>query len=484
MNEIAETRQGKVQGKLKNDVLLFAGIPYAAPPVGELRFKAPVAHAPWADVRSTIKFGKPAPQLATGGMTSAVPVDWDEDCLFLNVQTPALDDGNRPVLVWIHGGGFRTGQGAIPWYDGAQFVRNGNIVVVSINYRMGALGFADLSRFGSEYETSGANGILDQVFALEWVKDNIRSFGGDPENVTIAGESAGAFSVCSLIASPRSTGLFKRAISQSGSAQHALTKDAAGLVTDAFLKVAGCVNPEELQQLPVEEILQHQTTLDTEFLSSDDLNLVSPFYPAAGNSVLPDLPIELIRNGHGANVDLLIGTNKDESTLFIMNKVSDEKYESDAARFGAGPALVETYNRNHPNASATERAVQLGTDFTFRIPSIRVCEARSEMNCSDWMYRFDWESRNGSLKATHALEIPFAFDNLGKSGVGVFLGPGDIPQNVADKMHQCWINFIVDGDPGWPKYTTDDRINMRFDTESEAVTDPDTAIRSVWEGIR
>ncbi len=119
MNEIAETRQGKVQGKLKNDVLLFAGIPYAAPPVGERRFKAPAAHAPWAEVRSTTKFGKPAPQLATGGMTSAVPVDWDEDCLFLNVQTPALDDGNRPVLVWIHGGGFRTGQGAIPWYDGA-----------------------------------------------------------------------------------------------------------------------------------------------------------------------------------------------------------------------------------------------------------------------------------------------------------------------------------------------------------------------------
>lgn len=484
MNEIVETRQGKLQGKFKNDVMLFAGIPYAAPPVGERRFKAPIAHAPWADVRSATKFGKPAPQLATGGMTSAAPVDWDEDCLVLNVQTPALDDGNRPVLVWIHGGGFRTGQGAIPWYDGAQFVRNGNIVVVSINYRMGALGFADLSRFGGEYETSGANGILDQLFALEWVKDNIRSFGGDPESVTIAGESAGAFSVCSLIASPRAPGLFKRAISQSGSAQHALTKDAAELVTDSFLELAGCKNPEELQQVPVEEILQHQTTLDGQFFGSDDLNHVSPFYPAVGNSVLPGLPIDLIREGAGANVDLLIGTNKDESTLFIMNAVSDEKYQKDAARFGAGSALVETYNGNHPDASATERAVQLGTDFTFRIPSIRVCEARSKMTCNDWMYRFDWESRNGALKATHALEIPFTFDNLGKSGVGVFLGPGDIPQNVADKMHQCWIDFIVDGDPGWPKYEMADRINMRFDTESEVVTDPDASMRPVWEGIR
>jgi len=484
MNMIAETTQGQVQGKSKNDVLLFAGIPYAAPPTGERRFKAPEAHESWSGIRDATRFGKPAPQLATGGMTNSVPVDWDEDCLFLNVQTPAPDDGNRPVLFWIHGGGFRTGQGAIPWYDGTQFVRNGNLVVVSINYRMGALGFADLSRFGPEYETSGVNGILDQLFALQWVKDNIRNFGGDPDNVTIAGESAGAFSVCTLLASPRSPGLFKRAISQSGSAQHALTREGAELVTDALLEVSGCSTVAALQKLSAEEILQHQTSLDAQFQNADALNQVAPFYPAAGNSVLPDLPINLIRAGAGAEVDLLIGTNKDENSLFIMKSVSEEKYQSDAERYGAGPALVETYNRNYPDATATERAIQMGTDFTFRIPSLRVCEARSSGSGNDWMYRFDWESRNGSLKATHALEVPFVFDNLGKSGVGVFLGPGEIPQNVADKMHQSWIDFIVDGDPGWPKYTAEERINMRFDTDSELVTDPDAAVQDVWEGIR
>jgi len=484
VNKIADTKQGQVEGKIKNDVLLFAGIPYAAPPTGERRFKAPIAHEPWSDVRSATRFGKPAPQVATGGMTNSVPVAWDEDCLTLNVQTPAVDDGNRPVLFWIHGGAFRTGQGAIPWYDGTQFVRNGNMVVVSINYRLGALGFTDLSRFGPEYETSGVNGLLDQIFALQWVKDNIRSFGGDPDNVTIAGESAGAFSVCSLLASPLSLGLFKRAISQSGSAQHALSNEAANLVTDALLEASHCASVEELQALSVDELLKYQELMDGQFLNSPELNHVSPFYPATGNSVLPVIPLESIKNGTGADVDLLIGTNKDESSLFIMKSVSEEKYQRDAKRFSAGAALVETYDRNCPGTTPTERAIQMGTDFTFRIPSLRICEARESQHANSWMYRFDWESRSGSLKATHALEVPFTFDNLGKSGVGIFLGPGDIPQGVADVMHQSWINFIVDGDPGWPKYSIDSRINMKFDTESGPVADPDAGIRDVWEGIR
>ena len=484
MNMIAETKQGQVQGKIKQDVLLFAGIPFAASPTGERRFKSPVAHEPWAGVRSATRFGKPAPQLTTGGMTDSVPVAWDEDCLYLNVQTPAVDEGNRPVLFWIHGGGFRTGQGAIPWYDGTQFVRNGNIVVVSINYRLGALGFTDLSRFGPEFETSGVNGILDQIFALQWVRDNIRNFGGNPDNVTIAGESAGAFSVCSLLASPLAEGLFKRAISQSGSAQHALTAEAANLVTDAFIEESGCNSIEQLQALAVDDLLKYQGKIDQQFQNSSALNQVAPFYPAIGNSVLPALPLDCIKQGAGAAVDLLIGTNKDENSLFVLDSVSEDKYQRGADRFGGGAALVETYDRTYPNATATERAIQMGTDFTFRIPSLRVCEARATAQTNSWMYRFDWESRTGSLKATHALEVPFTFDNLGKSGVGMFLGPGEIPQGVADIMHQSWINFIVDGDPGWPQYTLDSRINMKFDTASETVSDPDSSIRHVWEGIR
>ena len=208
---IAETSCGRVQGREKDGVLLFAGLPYAAPPIGARRFRAAAPHEGWSDVRDARRFGPAAPQIATGGMTDPAPVRWDEDCLTLNVQTPALDDAGRPVLVWIHGGGYRSGQGAVPWYNGARFAANGDIVAVTINYRLGALGFTDLSRFGAEFATSGLNGILDQITALEWVRDNIAGFGGDPAKVTIAGESAGGFSVGTLLGSPRAEGLFRRA---------------------------------------------------------------------------------------------------------------------------------------------------------------------------------------------------------------------------------------------------------------------------------
>ena len=199
---IAQTAQGAVQGREKDSVLLFAGIPYAAPPVDNLRFRAAQPHESWSSVRPALKFGPAAPQIASGGMTDSASVRWSEDCLTLNIATPALDDRARPVLVWIHGGGYRTDQGAIPWYNGSSFALAGDIVVVSINYRLGALGFADLSRFGEAYETSGINGTLDQITALLWVRDNIGNFGGDPAKITIAGESAGGFSVCTLLGSP------------------------------------------------------------------------------------------------------------------------------------------------------------------------------------------------------------------------------------------------------------------------------------------
>ena len=214
MDVIAKTRSGALQGRAKDNVLLFAGIPYAAPPTSARRFRAAEPFEAWSGVRDARKFGPAAPQIAGGGMTDPVPVRWDEDCLTLNVQTPALDDGGRPVFVWIHGGGYRNGQGAVPWYNGARFAANGDIVAVTINYRLGALGFTDLKRFGAEFATSGVNGILDQITALEWVRDNIEGFGGDPAKVTIAGESAGGFSVATLLGSPRTDGLFRGVIAQ------------------------------------------------------------------------------------------------------------------------------------------------------------------------------------------------------------------------------------------------------------------------------
>ena len=486
MSTIAETTCGPVQGRVKDDVLLFAGIPYAAAPVGSRRFKKAIPHEPWSEVRAATRFGPAAPQVPSGGMTANAPVNWNEDCLFLNICTPALDSKKRPVMFWIHGGGYRTGQGAIPWYDGTSFATNGDIVVVSINYRMGAFGFTDLSRFGDEYATSGINGILDQIVALEWVRDNISNFGGDPGQVTIAGESAGGFAVGTLLGSERAQGLFHRAIPQSGAAHHTMSEAAGNRVSDLFLKEVGFETIEALQEMKADVILKAQGRIDVSVQRGDtDLGEKgSPFYPVTGNEILPISPLEAIRNGVGRNVDALTGTNKDEATLFIMSEVSEDKLKREINGYGGDESLLSAYSSNLSGASVTELSVELSTDFSFRIPSVRLAEARCSQAAKTWVYLFNWESRNPKLKATHALEIPFVFNNLGKAGVDAFIGKGSLPQSVADEMHSAWTGFIRDGDPGWQTYELDDRATMCFDEVSTVEMDPGQFRREAWEGIR
>ncbi len=486
MSSIAETMSGPVQGKVKNDILLFAGIPYAAAPVGGKRFRRAVAHEPWSEVRAATRFGPAAPQLPNGGMTANTPVNWNEDCLFLNICTPALDSSKRPVLFWIHGGGYRTGQGAIPWYDGTSFALNGDIVVVSINYRMGAFGFTDLSQFGDEYSTSGINGILDQIVALEWIRDNISNFGGDPDQVTIAGESAGGFAVGTLLGCERAQGLFHRAIPQSGAAHHTISAAAGRKVADLLLKEVKADSMEALQEFSAEDILKAQGKIDLSIqLGEESIGETgSPFYPVTGNEILPLSPIEAIRNGTGKNVDVLTGTNKDEATLFIMSDVPEARLKSEVEGYGGDESLLDAYRLNLPGASTTDLSISLSTDFTFRIPAIRFAEARCAHKAKTWVYLFNWESRNPKLKATHALEIPFVFNNLGKAGVDVFIGKGSLPQSVADTMHIAWTGFIRDGDPGWQTYELEDRATMAFDSVSAVELDPGRFRREAWEGIR
>ena len=490
---IAQTTLGAVKGREKDAALLFAGIPYAAPPIDNLRFRAALPHEPWSDARPALKFGPAAPQIATGGMTDAAPVRSSEDCLTLNISTPAVDAGKRPVLFWIHGGGYRTGQAAIPWYNGTRFALNGDIVVVSINYRLGALGFTDLSRFGKEYETSGINGILDQITALRWVRDNIENFGGDPAQVTIAGESAGGFSVCTLLGSPLAKGLFRAAISQSGGAHHTLPAAASNQVTDRFLAAleangnAG-TDALTLDALSTQDILAAQQSVSAE-LEKDTVAAygvaVAPFYPAEGTYVLPESPLQAIAGGLNSNVPVLTGTNRDETTLWGYGKVDDAKLTAMAQRLGAAP-MLSSYRACRPEADASELMIALTTDHMFRIPTIRLAEAREQHGAKTWMYFFCWASRafGGRLGATHALEIPFAFNNLDKAGVDVFLGEGPSPQSVADAMHAAWIEFIRSGDPGWQRYDSEDRATMCFDEPSTLQNDPYGAEREAWQGLR
>ncbi len=480
---ITSTQHGLVLGRQKKGVLLFNGIPYAEPPVGDRRFKRSVSPASWDDIRDATRFGPAAPQLPSGGMTDSVPVNWNEDCLFLNVCTPAIDQKKRPVLVWIHGGAYRSGQGAVPWYNGTSFALNGDIVVVSINYRLGALGFTDLSRFGDDYATSGINGICDQIKALEWVRDNISGFGGDPSKVTIAGESAGGFSVATLLGCEQAQGLFRRAIPQSGATHHTLTDDVGKVVADLLMDELGVESIDELKSASVLDILEAQARVDVRYNQMNIGNGVQAFYPVEQNEVLPMPLRESIRAGVGATVPVLIGTNKDENTLFVTEKMSSEKLRYQAKAYGR-ESLVEAYREMLPGATETELAIELGTDFTFKIPAIRLAEDRVARGADTWMYQFDWESRNAHLKATHALEIPFVFNTLTSSGVDAFIGEGELPQAVSDEMHGVWTSFIQGDEPGWPKYDLEKRTVKHFDNNSSLVDNGELPRLNAWEGIR
>jgi len=485
-----ETTNGPVTGRSKEGTYLFAGLPYAAPPLEQLRFKPPQPHTPWVEPLSALKFGPAAPQVSSGGLTDSAPIRYSEDCLTLNISTPACDDAKRAVLVWIHGGGYRTGQGSIPWYNGTQFNRNGDIVVVSINYRLGALGFTDLSHLGEEFELSGVCGTLDQIAALRWVKDNISAFGGDPQRVTLAGESAGGYSVATLLGCPSAQGLFHQAITQSGAAHSTLPKAAAEIVSQHFLEALGVDDALALETIGIEEILAAQNTtikaLERPAGVVNKLNTsVSAFYPNHGNKLLTESPLEAIKSGCGSKISVLTGTNKDETTLWGYGNVDEEKLARTAAAYGATEAL-DIYRQERSNSSLEDLMIALTTDYMFRVPALRMAEARIKHTNKTWLYLFSWPSRafNGRLKATHALEIPFAFDNLGRAGVAAFIGEGEKPQHIADCMHGAWINFINNGDPGWAIYELTDRTTMVFNDTSKAQNDPAAAERIAWQGLR
>ena len=251
MQLTAQTEQGPVQGRERGEIALFAGIPYASPPVDGLRFAPPTPPVKRTTILDAKQFGPASPQLPGDGLTDSHEVHWDEDCLTLNICTPSADQTKRPVMVWIHGGAYRHGTGSIPWYDGTRFANESDIVTVTINYRLGALGFARIP--GAP--TSGINGILDQISALEWVRNNIESFGGDPNNITIAGESAGAFSVATIMAMNESTGLFQKAITQSGAGHHVLSQQKAESAGEMFMTALSATSLQDAQHKDIHEVL-------------------------------------------------------------------------------------------------------------------------------------------------------------------------------------------------------------------------------------
>ena len=493
---IVETTTGAVEGRNKDGIFEFRGIPYAAPPVGALRFRPPQPAEPWAGVRDASRFGPTAPQNlgAMEQLFAAAPQPMDEDCLTLNIWTPACDDGKRPVMVWIHGGAFLFGTGATPWYDGRSFASD-DVVLVTINYRLGAFGFLHV-------DGQGNNGILDQVAALEWVRDNIAAFGGDPDNVTAFGESAGAMSVGTLLGLPAAKGLFVKAIPESGAAHSPRPAAEAEVLANRFLGELG-IGPgpnavDRLREVPMQTLLDVQAKIVEKEMGSSGHGL--PFTPVVDGVVLPEPPIDAIGKGQAAGVTVLIGTTRDEWKLFTMMDplIASLDDEGAAKRVGAmirnpsaAHGLIAHYRASRPDAATSDLWSAVGTDVIFRIPAIRLAEKQSALGNDVFMYRFDYATPvfGGVLGACHALEIPFVFESLDAGGE-MFVGPlNDDIRTLATRIHRAWVSFAstgrpaADGLPEWPRYTSDRRATMLFDFNPTVVDDPDGADREAWAGL-
>lgn len=508
---VARTSYGLLRGEWRDGVARFAGIPFAAPPTGELRFRAPQPPVPWDGERDATAFGAVSPQNPSmmdalfGGEAEA----WDEDCLHLNVWTtepssPEDDAGatgpGLPVMVWIHGGGFEMGSGSSPLYDGTGFARDG-VVFVSLNYRLGSLGFLDLSSVDPTETGSGNVGLLDQIAALEWVRDNIAAFGGNPTDVTIFGESAGAMSVSLLMTAERARGLFHKAIAQSG-ALMAKSSAVAAADTAEFMSAAGVATVAELRALSVEELLKAHGTMSAARLADPDavirrtgspISFLS-FTPVTDGVVLPKDPEAALAAGSAAGVALLTGTNLEEWKLFSM--MSPPITDDDALRRRI--ALMTTdvdgalaaYRADEGDPSPADLECALLTDVVFRVPSARMANAQVA-HAPVHQYRFDWKSPafGGLIGAAHAVEIPFVFQLVNDHRLHVLIGP-EAPPELADAIHDAWVSFARTGVPRvagigtWPSLPNDTatRPVVVFDSAITLVDNPQPAALRFWLG--
>ncbi|MCU0483043.1 MAG: carboxylesterase/lipase family protein [Chloroflexi bacterium] len=498
----ARTGHGRLRGALVDGVHSFKGIPYAEPPFAANRLRPPRPVAPWTGVREALDFGAepPQPRLPPDDPTAAMvwdPAEPGEDCLNLNVWTPDPGASGLPVMVWIPGGMFEVCSGAT--YDGSRFARDG-VVCVTINYRVGPEGFLFLA-------DGAANlGLLDQVAALKWVRENIAAFGGDPATVTIFGESAGAMSVGTLLAMPRAEGLFRRAICQSGAADRVIAAETALRIGRELAERLGVeASREAIAAVLPDRLLGAAAELKADLFAHPDparwgLEVVAsalPWQPVVDGDVIPAHPIERIAAGAGAGVDVMAGSNLDDWGLFViangLGQIGDEVLAgavadhgfATAAAYGVSGERLAAYRAAYPAARPGELLAAIQTDWWCRIPALRLAEAHVPAAAATHMYEFAWRSPalSGAFGACHALEIGFVFDTL-DLGPRQMLGPllAGASQALAAEMHRAWVAFATSGDPGWPCYDLGRRATMRFDTVSGVVDDPRAAERAIWAG--
>jgi para-nitrobenzyl esterase len=499
-----DTTLGKVRGRLHTGIHAFKGIPYGASTGGAKRFMAPAKAAPWTGVREAVRYGHQSPQNMRFTEVLAPQADpaegFDEDCLNLNVWTPGVNDGRkRPVMFWCHGGGFAQESGSWPWIDGESLARRGDAVVVTVNHRLTVFGYLHLADVGgAKYAASGNAGMLDLVLALEWVRDNVASFGGDPGNVLIFGESGGGAKVCTLLAMPAAKGLFHRAAIQSGANLRSVTRDAANASTKALLDrlQVSAERIDTLQTMPTARILE---AIAAARGGGPGPGGPMTFAPVMDGSILPTHPFDPVASPVSATVPLLVGCTAHEQTLFALTdegafNLDDAGLRNRAERLVGGQhveRVLATYRKAHPRETPSGLYFLISTDRGMRMNAIRLSERKvMQAQAPVYMYLFAWPSPalGGRLRATHTVEIPFVFDNT-QIPKTMTTGGAEV-KALAAQTSEAWVAFARTGNPNhkalptWPAYATAQRATMVFDAPAPAVVnDPGRAERELWTSL-
>ena len=503
MTPIVETGCGKVRGTSEGGLEVFRGIPYAAPPLGERRLRPPAAPEPWGGARDATEFG-PAAIQPEGDLIARDPLPQSEDCLTLNVWTPRADAARRPVLFWIHGGGFTTGSSAQSLYDGAALARRGDLVVVSINYRLGLLGLlTHPSLEDPETGVTGNWGLLDQIAALEWVRDNVERFGGDPNAVTIFGESAGGASVGALVIAPGARGLFRRGVIQSASPQPAAPETGHG-AAEAVFEALGCDAGDlaALRRAEIPALLEVQPR----WRDLASRGRTAP-RPVIDGKVLPDWPEAAIDAGRSARLDLMIGSNRDETKLFALRdpargRLTEERMSRRVgslvpqAGISLVDALIATYRRAREARGEPTDPWELwnaiSTDGRIRVPALDFAARHAGSGAAAFAYLVTWESpaQGGSLGACHGVELPFLFGTLDSApGMRRFGGEGPQADAFGERVMDAWLAFARDGSPEtealgpWPRYDAARRATMILGRSGGVEDAPYEPERSAWRAL-